>query len=345
MNTKNKINVAVLFGGKSGEHEVSIASAKSVISNLNRKLYNVIPVAITKEGQWLNKEKSRKLLENAPTLLKNRTIPKINQNPKQTSLDIIQTEKKHIDVVFPVLHGSFGEDGTIQGMLEMMNMPFVGSDTLASALAMDKQLSKKIFIYEKILTPDFWYISGSNFKTEIKKIKTPCVVKPINLGSSVGVTIVKTNKELKQAIEVAQKADRKGEVLIEKMIIGREITVPILGEKALPVIEIKPKQKGDWFDYLVKYNPELVDEIVPADISKPIYKKAQEIALLAHKALKCRHLSRADMIVENKTNKIYLLEVNTMPGMTNASLLPKSANASGIPFSKLLDKLIKMSLS
>ena len=250
-----------------------------------------------------------------------------------------------VEVVLPILHGPYGEDGTVQGFLELWGVPFVGSDTLSSALAMDKIMAKKIFQFEKIPTPLYWVINQRNLHQIIKRIKIPCVVKPVNLGSSVGVAIIKNKKELRPAVQSALKMDRKGEVLVEKFIKGLEITVPILGQQALPVIEIRPKHKGDWFNYEVKYDSDLVDELVPApSLSAVLTKKAQALAVRAHCALKCRHISRVDMILEERSQKIYVLEVNTMPGMTSTSLLPKSAQAAGISFSQLLDRLIGMAL-
>lgn len=339
---RKKIKVAVLFGGKSGEHEVSIVSADAVIKNLDRRKYEVVPIGISKQGKWLDRPDSLKLLSSRPSLRQDRTKTKALVARSDVS-DIAKTQGK-IDVVFPVLHGPFGEDGTVQGFLELLGVPFVGSDTLGSALAMDKEMAKKVFRAEKIPTPDSWALSKKTFRQVLPKIKTPCVVKPMNLGSSVGMTRVLDRRDLPVAVHLALLADRKGEALVEKYIKGREITVPIFGERALPVIEIIPKRKGDWFDYLVKYDPSLVDEVVPARISSQLTREAKALALKSHQALKCRHLSRVDMMIEERTNKIYVLEVNTMPGMTNASLYPKSAASAGISFAKLLDELISLAL-
>ncbi len=345
-----KIKVCVLFGGKSGEHEVSVNSAASVISSLDQSKYEVIPVAISREGRWLSPGKSLHYLaarakkEFSLSISKNEAEADV-----QRSLVISGAGSPPVDVVFPVMHGPYGEDGTLQGFLELAGVPFVGSDTLASALAMDKLMAKKIFIAEKISTAPYWVFSkrGTDaevYAKQIRNVTFPCVVKPMNSGSSVGVAIIKKKRDLQAAIEAALRADRKGEALVEKFISGREITVPVLSEEALPVIEIRPKKKGAWFDYEVKYNSDLVDEIVPAPFSAAITRKAQDLALRAHRALKCRHISRTDMILEAKTNRLYVLETNTMPGMTSASLFPKSAKAAGISFPELLDRLIRMAL-
>lgn len=338
-----RIRVCVLFGGKSGEHEVSLNSAASVISHLDQSKYDVLPVAISREGRWLSPGGSLQYL--ATEVKKEFALPILK---RESEIDVqralaVTDGSLRIDVVFPVLHGPYGEDGTMQGFLELLGVPFVGSDTLASALAMDKCMAKKIFIAEKIPTAPFWFFEKSNTRG-ITRVRVPCVVKPMNSGSSVGVTVVKKRSLLPPALRMAFQADRKREALVEKFISGREITVPVLGEEALPVIEIRPKKKGAWFDYEVKYNSDLVHEIVPAPISLFLTKKAQELALRAHRALKCRHISRTDMIIEAKTGNLYVLEVNTIPGMTSASLFPKAASAAGISFPKLLDRLIQMAL-
>lgn len=338
-----KKNILVLFGGQSGEHEVSINSAASVIANLDPRQYNVIPLCISKNGQWLAPAVSIKYLKTTPALKQH-----FLDNLKQSRFDIGKslTGPRHlnqIDVVFPVLHGPYGEDGTVQGFLELWGVPFVGSDTLASALAMDKIMSKKVFIAEKIPTPAYWVVTANNLRSVISKITLPCVVKPVNLGSSVGVSIVKKKPELRAALELALKLDRKGEVLVEKFVFGREITVPVLDGKALPVIEIVPRRKGDWFNYEVKYSADLVDEICPALISKAATAKAQDLGARAHNALKCRHISRVDMIL-TKSGSITVLEVNTLPGMTSVSLFPKAAKAMGMSYGQLLDKLVAMAI-
>ncbi|HBH46660.1 MAG: hypothetical protein A2445_02580 [Candidatus Jacksonbacteria bacterium RIFOXYC2_FULL_44_29] len=347
-----KKNILILFGGKSGEHDVSINSAASVIAHLDRNKYNVIAVAIDKTGRWLSTGESTKYLINSgglkPQMLDSKTKAAFDISKSLTALrgsegqlSKNKSSISQIGVVFPVLHGPFGEDGTVQGFLELWGVPFVGSDTLSSALAMDKVMAKKVFKAENIPTPESWAVNQENSNQIINKIKIPCVVKPVNLGSSVGVTIVKNKSELPSAIKLAIATDNKGEVIVEKFIKGRELTVPVLGDQALPVIEIRPKRAGDWFNYEVKYAPDLVDEIVPAPIPAKSFKQAQQLALRAHNALQCRHFSRVDMIL-TEAGELYVLEVNTIPGLTSASLFPKAAAASGMSFTQLLDKLIEM---
>ena len=341
-----KKRICLLFGGKSGEHEVSLNSAASVLSALDTSKYEVLPVAISKEGRWLSPGGSLEYLESGADKKFVRGFGEKDKDLDVQKALVVSPETQPVDVVFPLMHGPYGEDGTLQGFLELVGVPFVGSDTLASALAMDKLMAKKIFYAEGIPTPKYWHVERDNYSNILKNvgISFPCVVKPMNLGSSVGIAIVKKREDFQEALDDALKADRKGEVLVEEFVKGKEITVPVLGEEALPVILIAPKEEGAWFDYEVKYNPDLVDEIVPAPISDEITKAAQELALRTHKALKCRHISRTDMIIKEGTDQLTVLEVNTMPGMTSASLFPKAAEAAGISFPELLDRLIEMSL-
>ena len=341
----NKIfNIAILFGGQSGEHDVSVASAQSVIAALNKnknKNYKVIPIAIDKSGKWLPPLESSKLLENKKSLTKPPVIS------KKLIISPGFNSKQKIDLIFPLLHGPLGEDGTVQGMLELVGVPYVGSGVLASALGMDKEMSKKIFKAENILTPSYIVLDQKNWLENISKIKTPCVVKPVNLGSSIGISIVRERVNLKKAIKLALKHDREKRVIIDQFIKGLEITVPILrtrNPKALPVVEIVPKNKNDFFSYDVKYSDNLVDEIVPARISKALTQKAQALGIRAHKALGCKDISRVDMIIQKPGNKIFVLEVNTIPGMTKNSLFPKAAKAAGMSFEKLMERLIGLAL-
>ena len=260
--------------------------------------------------------------------------------------------RKKIDVCFIALHGRGGEDGSVQGMLELLGISYTGSGIMASAIGINKIVSKKLFEKEKILTPKFIVFQSDEMKLEgktwnniLKKIKKkiglPCVIKPVGCGSSVGVTIIKNEKEIKKGIKTALKEDQR--IMIEKYINGKEITVGILGNKkpkALPVVEIVPKKK--FFDYQAKYNPKFCDEIVPARIPAKIAKKAQRIAQKVYKLIGCKGFGRVDMIL--KGEKIYTLEINTIPGLTPNSLLPKAALEAGMSFSKLLEEIIKFAL-
>ena len=301
-----KINLAVLMGGMSSEHEISLDTGKNVIKYLNKKKYKIRPIVISKKGKW--------------------------------SIEVL----KEIDVVFNAMHGEYGEDGRIQGVLDCFGVAYTGSGVLASALGMDKVKSYELFKSSGLKVPD-----GVTFKKGDKidyKFSEKVVVKPSCLGSSVGISIVEQKKDFKKAIDKA--FERCDEIIIEEYIDGKELTCGIIddfkGQKyyALPVTEIIPPD-GRFFDYDVKYDGS-TQEITPARISKKLTKKIQEQSIKAHQILGCKGYSRADFIV--KGNKIYILEVNTLPGLTSESLLPKAAKEAGIEFSDLLDIIIDNAL-
>lgn len=305
---EKKLKIAVLYGGVSNEREISLLTGKQIGRALDKDKYEVI-------------------------------FYDTKNDLKKLFLDCYD---KKIDVAFPALHGKFGEDGTIQGMLDLLSIKYVGSGVLSSALAMDKAVANKVLNSEGIITPQ-GIILTRIIDFEKLDIKLPAVVKPVNSGSSVAITIVKKPENLKRGIREAFKHDKK--VLIEEYIKGTEITVPILGNeksKALPVIEIVPKT--EFFNYKAKYDPKFCDEIVPARISKELAKKAQELGVKVHLILESRGLSRVDMIIREPDKKIFVLESNTMPGMTPVSLFPKSAVVAGMSFAELLDRLIGFAL-
>ena len=333
----SKIKLGLVYGGISTEHEVSIKSAKSVIENLNKDKYEIFEVYIEKNGNWFNSKKEP--LENISRFLKN------------------------LDVVFPVLHGIGGEDGSIQGFFEMLGIPYVGAGILSSANGMDKVYSKIIFERAKIPQAKYVYIknSGDNYtyvsddfeeKTgtikEIsekvtQKIKFPMFVKPSNSGSSVGIRKVHDLTELQEAIKYAAEFDKK--ILVEENIEGREIECAVLGNnepKASCIGEIKAAD--DFYSYDAKYNNTESKTEIPKDISKQLQEKVRMLAIKAYKALDCKGLSRVDFFVNTETEKIYINEINTMPGFTKISMYPKLWEYSGLPYSDLLDELIKLSL-
>jgi len=303
------IKVAILMGGISNEREVSLSTGKTVAKYLDSSKFD----------------------------------PKFYDTKKDLLKLFSDISKNKIDVCFIALHGKGGEDGSIQGILELLGVAYTGPGIMASAISMDKIISKRLFMQEKILTPRFIVVKDKkiDFKQIRDKIGLPYVIKPSNSGSSVGVSIIKKEKEIKKGIKMALKEDDK--VIIEEYIQGKEITVGVLGNKtprALSIVEIIPKTK--FFDYQAKYNPKFCDEIAPARISIDLTKKAQELALKVYKLLDCKGFSRIDMILKGK--KIYVLENNTIPGLTPNSLLPKAAKADNISFSKLLEKIINFGL-
>jgi D-alanine-D-alanine ligase len=304
-----KIKIALLSGGWGGEREVSLKTGQQIYKALDKKKYKIF-----------------------------RYDPK-NDLGKFFS----DALKKKFDLIFPALHGPFGEDGKLQGMLDILGIPYLFSGCLASALAMNKYKTKVIAGKEGIaMAPDVLIKKNEKYNLNkiIKKLSLPIVVKPSELGSSVGMSIAKTKKELEEGIRTAFRHDR--EVLLEKFIKGRELTVPVMGNnppRALPVIEIIPRVSS-WFDYKAKYEVGGSDEVCPAKIPARIKAEAQREALAVYKAIDCKDLARVDFIWQKGSDKLYFLEINTIPGMTATSLVPKSAQAAGLPFSQFLDKLI-----
>lgn len=310
-----KLRVAVLFGGNSTERKVSLSSGANVIETLNRKKYTVLPVEIAPDGiTWVH----------------NRT----------RTTDYAKLLKKlEAELVFIALHGPFGEDGKIQSLLETLQTPYTGAGVEASRIGMDKIATREVFKKAGIKIPKY---RMHHEKDSIPIFKKPSFVQTDNQGSSIGASIAKDQNGLERSLKLAHKYSKVA--VIDQYIEGIEITCAILGNTepvALPVVEIVPKH--EFFDYECKYNPELVDEICPAGISKKLTKKAQDQAILAYKAIGCTVFGRVDMIVKGET--IYVLEINTIPGLTPVSLFPKAAKVAGISYSKLLDKIIDNSLN
>ena len=332
-----KLNIAVIMGGKSAEHEISLSSGREVIKNLNPKKYNILPIVIAKDGiNWQIGNKRQFLLDSPAGVKPQITNSKTRNLNRSDHASIIKNN--HVDVIFIAMHGPNGEDGTIQGFLELLGISYTGSGVLASALGMDKIYSRRLFVQAGLKVPKYLVLSKNDTPNKIfKTLKLPLFVKPSNQGSSVGVSKVAKKSDLKKALDSAFRYSNL--VIIEEYLEGKEITVPVLGNenpKALPVVEIVPK--SDFFDYKAKYDEKLCDEIVPARISKSFVGKVQKAAILAYRTLSCRGFGRVDMII--KGQKIYVLEVNTIPGLTPVSLFPKSATSAGIPYPRLLDKII-----
>lgn len=315
-------------------------SGRNVARYLNPKKYDVVPVEVSMNGRWLVESQTIKLIES-----------ETKAKPASASKEIVPISKNDqgkIDVAFLALHGPGGEDGTVQGMLELLKIPYTCSGVLASALAMDKAKTKRLVASEGILVAPHIVIKKADYKQNPKKylskIHGKVVIKPIRIGSSFGVTITDKKQKVKKGIEMAFKHD--DEIMIEPYIVGKEYTVPVLGNKnpqALPVVAIVPKNGSVFFDFKAKYYDKYRDEIVPAPIPDSLAKKLQQIALKAHKLLDCRGVTRSDFIVTEK-GQIYFLEINTIPGLTSASLVPQSAAYAGIEYSKFLDTLIKLAL-
>jgi len=384
-----KLRVGILFGGRSGEHEVSLLSAASVFNAIDKSKYDVVPIGITKEGRWLTYADAERLLAGKPgpdashhlragdpeatagaALLEQGESIIVPPEPHQThsgSMTPFQSAASshtrrasdraiNVDIIFPVLHGTFGEDGTIQGLLELADIPYVGAGVLGSAAGMDKDIMKSLFIaaglpivkHVTILRGDWEAAPKKAEKLVESKLKYPVFVKPANLGSSVGISKAHDRKELGPAIAEAAKFDRK--IVIEEGVGGkknkaREIECSVLGNdkpQASVAGEIVPST--EFYDYNAKYLDEGSQLVIPAKLTKAESKKIQELAIAAFKAVDGSGLSRVDFLMDPKSRKIYLNEINTMPGFTSISMYPKLWAASGLAYPDLIARLISLGL-
>lgn len=378
----NKLRVGILFGGRSGEHEVSLLSAASVLKAIDKNKYEVVPIGITREGRWLTESHAERLLRGergpeesgrhlragdpettpgAALLAKGEAVivPPMPQSrhlvPFETAASSTQ-KGIDVDVIFPVLHGTFGEDGTIQGLLELADIPYVGAGVLGSAAGMDKDIMKQLFAGAGLAIVKHLTVLRSQWEKDAKKItklverklKYPVFVKPANLGSSVGISKARDRKELGPAIEMAAGYDRK--IVIEEGVGGkkqkaRELEVSVLGNdepKASTVGEIVPS--AEFYDYNAKYLDEGSKLVIPAKLSKKQVKEVQGMAVRAFQSVDCSGLARVDFLMDPKNGKLYLNEINTMPGFTSISMYPKLWAASGLGYSELIDRLIQLAL-
>ncbi len=338
-----KLRVAVLFGGRSGEHEVSLVSASSVILHLDPEKYEVIPVGITKEGRWVAGPQSLQLLKSGRAPEESNALIKPEPFAQASGGDALGK----IDVVFPVLHGPFGEDGTVQGFLELTGIPYVGAGVLGSAVCMDKVMQKKVLEAEGFRTTPyewFWASEWSERKDEIMNefgLAYPLFVKPANMGSSVGITKVKDARGLSSAVEAAKRYDRK--IIVEQGIVdGREIEVAVLGNqkpRASVPGEIFPS--NEFYDYDAKYVDGKSRAEIPAALSEEKTAELRSAAVRAFRALSCEGMARVDFLLA-ADGTAYLNEVNTIPGFTAISMYPKLWEASGVGYGELLDELISL---
>ncbi len=349
--SQKKLRVGVLYGGRSGEHEVSLTSAASVIRALDPEKYEAVPIGITKEGRWLTRTPAQKML---PEILKNGQSVMLSADPNVAALvplDKSSDTATRVDVVFPVMHGTYGEDGTVQGLLELAGFPYVGAGVLGSAVGMDKDVQKRLFREAKLPTVEFvsflrteWERSPDTIlKLIAKKLKFPIFVKPACLGSSVGMTKVHNKKELRGGIDTA--AEYATKIIVERGVNGREIEVAVLGNdqpKASIPGEIVPHR--EFYDYAAKYLEDGTKLLIPAPLSRTQVKKFQELAVRAFRVLDCAGMARVDFFLEKRTGRVYLNEINTIPGFTSISMYPKMWEASGIPYRELITKLIEFAL-
>ena len=361
---KRKIRVGIVFGGRSGEHEVSLASATSVMANLDGDKYEAVPIAITKEGSWLLGTKPQELLaagrgvhedsaqeESEPT-----RVVTLTGDPRLQRLIAVEQGEDlgsagALDVIFPVLHGTYGEDGALQGLLEMANVPYVGCGVLGSALGMDKENLKIIFQRVGLPVGDYHVYRRSawerapepNLDAIEQRLGYPNFVKPVNLGSSVGVNKAHNRAELLHFINEATEYDRK--IIIEQGIDCRELECAALGNDE-PLISVVGEviSSNEFYDYRAKYIDNKSQTVIPADVPQTITEEVRRQAALAFQALDLSGLARVDFFLERGTNQVYINEVNTMPGFTSISMYPKLWEASGLPYKELIDRLIELAL-
>jgi D-alanine-D-alanine ligase len=345
-----RLRVGVLFGGKSAEHDVSLASARSLIGVLDPEKYDVVPIAIARSGQWVLQP------DRAAALLKGGLAGSADEGLPDTGRDLVPgatgAQMPHLDVIFPVLHGTYGEDGTVQGLLELAGVPYVGCGVLASSLAMDKIVSKDVFRAQGLPVVAFracrrhtWEENPDAVLDEIEAgLAYPVFVKPANLGSSVGISKARNREELVQALAEAARYDRK--ILVEQGVpFAREIECSVLGNdepRASIPGEVVPS--NEFYDYAAKYINGRSELIIPAPLSPQMQSRVRELAVLAYKALDGAGLARVDFLLNGETGELYLNEINTLPGFTTISMYPKLWEATGVSYSELIDLLIDYAL-
>ena len=347
---KKILRIGILFGGRSGEHEVSLASAASVIRGLDPDKYEAVPIGITKDGHWLVGQGATKML---PEVLKGGRRVMLAADPTEAALVPLDrgAGAQRLDVIFPVLHGTFGEDGTIQGMLDLAGLPYVGTGVLGSAVGMDKDVSKRLCQEAGIPVVPWvtvhrwhWERDPATVQAEIEKhFPYPVFVKPATLGSSVGMSKVHEAAELAPALRLASEFGTK--ILVEQAVTAREIEVSVLGNhqpKASVPGEIVPHR--EFYDYTAKYLEEGTQLKIPADLLPTQVERIQSLAVQAFGVLELAGMARVDFFLEKSGGRLYLNEVNTIPGFTSISMYPKLWEASGIPFGQLIDTLIELAL-
>jgi D-alanine-D-alanine ligase len=356
-----KIRVGILFGGRSGEHEVSLMSARSVLKAINKDKYDVTLIGITKEGKWIGGDDPVKALESGPegaatapatTLLGEpqfRSLMQVTEQPGSNAVTLSSVAE--LDVIFPVLHGTFGEDGTVQGLFELANIPYVGAGVVGSAVGMDKGMFKSVMKANGIPVPNWMIVSRAEIERDATAIVVkaeglftyPIFTKPANLGSSVGVVKVHSRDEFEAALKESARWDRR--VLVEQGINAREIEISVLGNDdpiaSMPG-EILPSR--EFYDYEAKYIDESSGLLIPAPIDEATTQRTQELAIAAFKAIDVAGMARVDFLLDKDSGDLYINELNTIPGFTQISMYPKLWEASGLKYSDLIDRLIELAL-
>jgi D-alanine-D-alanine ligase len=351
-NMNKKLKIAILFGGRSGEHEVSLMSAKSVLAALDHEKYDVVQIGITHDGAWLSGENVLEALTNGETdKLEKIVLP---PDPMQKGIYAIRNTQyallSDFDVIFPVMHGTYSEDGTMQGLLEMADVAYVGAGVTGSAVGMDKGIFKDVMVANNIPVVEGVMVSRSEIESEMNAVISkveglgyPVFVKPANMGSSVGVSKCDNRSSLSEGLIEAAQYDRR--ILIECGINAREIEISVLGnddpEASIPG-EVEPSR--EFYSYESKYVDGTSGLMIPAPISEELIEMMREIAIKTYKAIDCAGMARVDFLLDKDTGKFYLNEVNTIPGFTSISMYPKLWDASGLPYPQLVDRLIELAL-
>lgn len=355
---KRRLRVGVIFGGRSGEHEVSLMSARSVMEALDAEKYKVIPVGITKTGQWLAGDALTALTdgtENASqraTLLPDPESSALMHVEAQSMKPASLSEVTQLDVIVPILHGTYGEDGTVQGLLELAGLPYVGAGVVGSAVGMDKAIFKNVMMANGIPVLPWRLVVASEWRADREAVldevasefRYPVFTKPANLGSSVGITRCMDRAQLQKGLDVAARYDRR--VIVEQGINARELEVAVLGNEApmaSVVGEIRPRR--DFYDYVAKYVSDDSELLIPAPLDDEVATRVRELALKAYRAIDCAGMGRVDLLINRDTGDLYVNEINTIPGFTRISMYPKLWEASGIPYPELLDRLIELALA
>jgi D-alanine-D-alanine ligase len=356
---KHKLRVGLVFGGRSGEHEISLLSAEGIMGAIDRDKYEVVPIGITKAGRWLAsgdpmkalssgevKESSRAALLAEPS---QRGLMRLEDREREEALTAVRVAE--IDVIFPILHGPFGEDGTVQGLLELAGLPYVGAGVAASAVGMDKILFKNIMQAHGLPIVPYLAVKRKDWEREPDELVTrieaeigyDAFVKPANLGSSVGITKAHNQAELRAALDEAGRYDRK--LLIESAVDGREIEVSVLGNDT-PIASIPGEivPSNEFYDYAAKYLDGESELLIPAPIPDGIAEQIRELAVKAYLAIDCAGMARADFLLDRRNSQVYVNELNTLPGFTPISMYPKLWEASGISYTELIERLIDLAL-
>ena len=353
-----KTRVGIIFGGRSGEHEVSLMSAASIARAIDKEKYEVVPLYITRHGRWLPPAQATKVLESGKAEDRGTGVALVG-DPTYRGLIKLADHNQHclpeiesaVDVIFPVLHGTYGEDGTIQGLLELANIPYVGAGVMASAVGMDKEIMKDVFRSKGLPVVDYVMVKRKALIEDTERVAVnieenigyPCFVKPVNLGSSVGISKAKNRQQLMEALQLAAEYDRK--ILVEAGVNCREIECSVLGNDepiASEVGEVIPAK--EFYDYEAKYFDTGTKLCIPADIPPDTRKLVQDMAVQAFLAMDCAGLARVDFFLSKDTGALYLNEINTIPGFTQMSMYPRLWEAAGIGYAELIDRLLWLAM-